>query len=199
MVGRCLIGGQMSVDNKKKKKKKSSKNIDIDQILLTHRQLFLFGVVDEKLSSSIIKRLIALDRISHKKSINLYINSVGGDVGCGYAIIDTMNGIKAPITTIITGEACSMAGLISIAGDRRAMTVNSYWMGHDLSGGIGGDYTTKVLDRAEYLKRYQKQLEEFIKEHTNLTDKEIVKGRHGELWLDAYECLKKGIIDILIK
>ena len=183
----------------KKKTKKGAKGIDVDQILLSNRQLFLFGEINDKLSYTIIKKLIALDKLNNKKPINLYINSPGGSCSDGFAIIDAMTGIRAPITTIITGEACSMAGIVSVAGDRRAMTVNSIWMGHDMSGGIGGDYTTKVLDRAEHLKRYQKRLEEFIAEHTNLTDKDLMKGRHGELWLDAYECLKKGVIDIFIK
>jgi len=183
---------------KRKKHKKYDKDIQIDQILFKNRQLFLFENIEEKITKELVREIRALDTVNHKPIV-LYINSPGGSVSDGFAIIDAMKGIKSPVVTIITGEACSMAGLISIAGDKRYMTSNSYWMGHDLAGGIGGDYTTKVLDRAKYLGKYQKQLEDFIKIHTKLTDKDIIKGRHGELWLNAEECYNKGIVDNIIK
>ncbi len=179
---------------KKDKKKKIKKIIDIEQILLRSRNLYLFEAIREENSKELIKSMMALDRIN-TKPIKLWINSPGGSVDCGFAIIDTMANISSPVITIISGEACSMAGFISVAGANRFITKNSTWMGHDMSGGIWGDYTTKVLDRAGFLKKTQKHLQEFLTEHTTLSKADLRKATHGELWLDPYECLKKGIVD----
>jgi len=166
--------------------------------LLYNRLLFLFGEIDERLSYHIVRRLAALDLINNKP-IALYINSPGGNVDGGFAIIDAIKGIKSLVYTIISGEACSMAGIISVAGDKRLMTQNSVWMGHDMQGGIHGDYTTKVLDRADFLKQEQTRLTTFLRNHTKLSEAELTKARHGELWLYHKDCLAKGIIDEVIK
>ncbi|RLI65940.1 MAG: hypothetical protein DRO67_01920 [Candidatus Asgardarchaeum californiense] len=185
-----------------KKKKKSTKKelkIDIDQILLQKREIFLFGVITTDLANNIIKKLLALDHIS-KKPIILWINSPGGSVRQGFAIIDIINSIKAPVITIISGQACSMAALISLAGKKRVITRHSVWMIHDMSGGISGDYTTKVLHRTHYLKQEQDRLFKFIKNRTKLTPSDMTKAKNGELWLNAVECLNKGVVtDILTK
>jgi len=179
---------------KKDKKKKIRKIIDIDQILLRDRHLYLFETVREKITKELVQEMRALDRISNRP-ITLWINSPGGNIDCGFAIIDTIKGLRSPVITIISGEACSMAGIISVAGKLRYITENSTWMGHDMSGGIWGDYTTKVLDRAKMLEKLQKHVDEFLMEHTKLSKEDLKKATHGELWLDPYECLKKGIVD----
>lgn len=187
----------------KKKRRKSRRNIkpkkiDVDQILLEERQLFLFEAIKPETTCELIKKMVALDK-KRTAPIALYINSPGGSVDCGFAIIDSIMGIDSPVFTIIVGEACSMAGLISIAGRKRFMTKHSIWMAHDMSGGIHGDYTTKVKDRAKFLEREQEKLQRFLSEHTKLTAKEITKAQHGELWLNPEECKKKGIVDEVIK
>jgi len=171
--------------------------IRLDQILLNERTVLLFGEIDVEQSYEIVERLIALDKINNSP-IFLVINSPGGSVSDGMAIIDAIRGIRSPVVTFITGEACSMAGLISITGDERWISHTAYWMGHDLSGGIGGDYTTKVIDRAKYLERYQKLLNDLMRDYTKLTDRDIQKATHGELWLSAYEALEKGIVDKVV-
>ena len=190
------------IKSKRKKKSRRSikkpKKIDVDQILLAERQLFLFDVIKQESTRNLIKNMIALDKQA-TAPIALYINSPGGNVDCGFAIIDSINGIESPVFTIIVGEACSMAGLISIAGRKRFMTKHSVWMAHDMAGGIHGDYTTKIKDRAKFLEREQEKLQRFLAQNTKLTAKEITKAQHGELWLAPDECLKKGIIDEVIK
>lgn len=189
----------MAKKKRKIKKKIVRENkIDVDQILLRNRQVFLFGVVSEELIYKVIEKIIALDKLS-QEPIVLYINSPGGNISDGFALIDVMRGIGSPVITVIVGEACSMAGIISIAGVRRYMSANSTWMAHDMAGGIDGDYTTKVIDRAEYLAKEQKRLLSFIRDHTKLNEKEIEKAVHGELWFHPTECLKKGIVDEILK
>jgi ATP-dependent protease ClpP protease subunit len=88
-----------------------------------------------------------------------------------------------------------MAGLISIVGKERYITKNAVWMGHDMSGGITGDYSGKVEYRADFIKKEWKMIENHLKSYTKLTDKEIETLRNGELWLQPEECLVKGIVD----
>lgn len=177
--------------------KRNIKKVDIDQILLKGRQLFLFETIRKESAKRIVERLIALDKISGKP-IAIWINSGGGSISDGFAIIDTMKQIRASVITIIVGEACSMAGIVSVAGNRKLMNEHAIWMSHDMSGGIGGDYTTKVLDRAKFLGQYQKRLFDFLKEHTKLSEKELTRAKTGELWFYAEDCKKKGIVDGII-
>lgn len=183
---------------KKKTKKKKIKELDIEQILLRKRQLFLFDSINGKSAKALIRDLVALDSLNNKPII-LWINSGGGSVSDGFSIIDAMEGISSLVVTLIVGEACSMAGVVSIAGDQRWMTEHAIWMSHEMAGGIWGDYTSKVLDRADFLKKEQRKLLEFIKNHTKLTKKELRKAKKGELWLYPEECKEKGIIDKVVK
>ncbi len=183
---------------KKTKKRRNSRRrekIDIEQILLRNRQLFLFGVIDEKMAFNITQRMIALSEISNDP-ILLYINSPGGMVDDGFAIIDCMKGLRVPVITFIIGNACSMAGLVSIAGEKRIISEHSIWMAHDMHAGII-DYATKIEDRAEFYKKEQNKLFNFIRKHTKLSEKEIQKAIHGELWLYPKEAKQKGIVDII--
>jgi len=180
------------------KKKKVKSEIKIDDILLKHRRLFLYGIVDDKKMEQLTKSILVLEGLSKTKPIYLYINSPGGSVSDGFALINTIKLIKCPVYTIINGEACSMGGLISIAGTKRYITKNAFWMSHDMRGGIWGDYSGKVEYRAEFIKKCWKMIEDHLKQHTKLTNKEIEIARNGELWLSPEECLEKGIVDKLL-
>jgi len=175
------------------KKKKINYEIKIDQILLKNRLIFLSEEIDQTLAKTINQQLLALDKLD-VAPIYMWINSHGGEVQSGFAIIDTMNLIKSPIITIVAGCACSMAGIISACGNMRLMTENSIWMSHDMTAGIK-DYATKLIERAEYYKKLQKQLFDIIRKQTKLSEQEIRKAINEELWLNAEECLSKGIID----
>ena len=141
-------------------------------------------------------QLIALDEIK-VAPIALYINSPGGYLTDGFAIIDAMRGIRSPITTFVTGGASSMAGLISVAGDRRVMSHTATWMAHDVHSYVE-DYATKMIDRVEFLKEQQKKIFDFLSKHTKLSKADLEKARNGELWLNAKDALKKGVIDSIV-
>ena len=102
--------------------------------------------------------------------------------------------IDAPVHTIIMGETNSMAGIISIVGQTRSATKNSVWMTHDMEVYFE-DYFKKVKDKVEFLKKYDKMIDQIYMDHTKLTKQEINKAKVGELWLFPDEMLKKGIID----
>ena len=71
-------------------------------------------------------------------------------------------------------------------------------MAHDMHGGISGDYAAKAIDRVDFVKWAQSKVFEILRKHTKLTEKELTKARHGELWLDAKDCKVKGIIDVIV-
>ena len=179
------------------KKKPDVKEFKPNEILIKNRQLFLHEVVNEKSSSRIITSIMALD-IESKNPITLWINSPGGSTSHGLAIINTMLMARSPIITIINTQACSMASLISIAGDVRKMVANGEYMCHDMKGGITGDYSEKVKYRAEWLEKHFQILNNIYREHSNLTEEDLEIARHGELWLNAEECLAKGVVDEII-
>ena len=187
----------MAKKKSKKLKKRSIPDIKIDQILLRDRQLFLFNDINEKIAKGIVQNLYALDVINHKRII-LKINSPGGHISDGIAILDAIRTIKSPVITWITGIACSMAALISVTGGLRVMTEDSIWMAHPPSGGVGGDYFNYERDRMKLLDLHEETIDEILKKCTKLTPKEIMKGKTGELWLSAKECLKKGIVDKIV-
>jgi len=176
--------------------RKRAIGIDIGQILLKQRHLFLTDVIDAGLMNKIIQEMYALDTLNHKPIV-LAINSPGGSVSAGMAIIDAMRAVKSPVITFVTGQACSMAAIISVCGNKRFMTQNSIWMAHPMSAGVI-DYTTFMRDRMKGLDLFERIMDDVLKKQTKLTAEEIASTSRGEMWLTSQECLKKGIVDAVI-
>ena len=187
--------------SKKRRRKlvlvKKIDKIEPEQVLLRTRQILLYGEINTEKAKEVIEKLITLNDINHDP-IALWINSGGGSVSDGFAIIDAMQGLEGKIYTIINGKACSMAGLISIVGTKRYMTKHSIWMAHDVYAGVE-DYATKLITRNDFYKTVQKQVFEHLREYTKLSEAEITKARHQELWLYPEKCLEKGVIDKILK
>ena len=184
----------MKIANKtKKKQKRSKRDTSLDKL----RIIILNKIIDGDSASKVIEKLLIFSEKSGKKPITLIINSYGGSVLDGLAIIDTIKSIKAPVRTLIIGKACSMAAFIFLAGDERAMTKNSYWMIHPMSCGTY-DYFSFIKDRVKFEKELNIKLLELLKKYTKLTKKDLAKFEVGELWLNAVEAKKKGITDKVI-
>lgn len=173
------------------------KNFNLDNYLLNKRELFLFETVDSTSISKLIKEIKYLD-FQNKKPIKIWINSPGGSTCDGLALVNIMKKVKSKIITIINSKACSMASIISIVGNERYIVKNGVWMAHDMRGGIWGDYSAKVEYRADWIKKHYQQLVDIYKQYTKLTEEDLKIARNGELWLQADECLKKGIVDKII-
>lgn len=171
--------------------------IDVEQLMLHSRQLHLTGQVAPKIIQPLIKQMMALALVGDEPII-LWINSGGGYCTDGFALIDTMRLSKVPIITVIKGKACSMAGLISVAGHTRIITENSWYMIHDVHGGAV-DYIEKAKIRMEFIIREQKQVFDFLKKNTKLTNKDLESAKNKELWLNPDECLQKGIVDQVVR
>jgi len=182
---------------RKRTKLKDILPINVENELLLSRTLFLSNAIDEKSATKLIKEILVLERLNNKLPILLWINSPGGYVNEGYAIINTFRAVKSKIITVINGEACSMASIIASCGDERCITVNSWWMGHDMTAGIV-DYSRKIESRAKMIKRLWEQLERTLIQHTKLSKEDLLELRNGELWLSAEEAVAKGVVDRVV-
>ena len=173
-------------------------DIDISNGSLSNRNLFLFEEVGERAIKNLIEKMLILDDVNNKP-INLYINSSGGGNSDGYALIDAMSNLTSKVNTYIVGYACSMAGIISIYGDKRYMSKHGVWMGHPGSGGVNGeDYDYMIKARIKMLDIYCDMVTKSLTNHTKLTKEDIALVNKSELWLNAEQALKKGIIDKII-
>ena len=167
------------------------------RILNHHRYILLHDIINNVSSDMVVSKLMAMNIINKKEPIYLEINSPGGGVAEGMSIINAMERIEAPVVTIISGQACSMAALISITGDKRFIYENSYFMQHSTSD-IVGDYIQYIKDRTKFLVEFESRTEKMLREKTKLSKMDIHKIRNGELWLNAEQSLAKGVVDKII-
>jgi ATP-dependent Clp protease, protease subunit len=181
----------------KKRKKDVLYDFEPKHLLHTHRHLFLYGEINDQTANYIKQNLIAFDIVSNQP-ISLWLSSPGGSCSAGLSIIEVITHINSPVVTIISGEVCSMAALISVTGKQRLAFKNtSTWMQHPMSSGQA-DYLNYIKDRTAYLTRFNKVLTSVLKEHTKLTASDYKKIETGELWLTGDQLLEKGIVDKLL-
>lgn len=176
---------------------------DIYSRLLKDRIIFVGGYEGEFTTDSantLIAQLLYLDSDDSTKDINLYINSPGGMVTAGLAVYDTMQFIKAPITTICMGMAMSFGAVILAAGSKgkRYALPNSRIMIHQpLVGGISGQ-ATDILVEAKEMSHTRRILEEIMAKHTGQPFTKINLDMERNNYMSAEEALKYGIIDEVI-
>ncbi len=176
---------------------------DIYSRLLKDRIIFVGGYEGEFTTDSantLIAQLLYLDSDDNTKDINLYINSPGGMVSAGLAVYDTMQFIKAPITTICMGMAMSFGAVILAAGSKgkRYALPNSRIMIHQpLVGGLSGQ-ATDILVEAKEMSYTRKILEEIMAKHTGQTFEKINRDMERNNYMSAEEAQKYGIIDEVI-
>jgi ATP-dependent Clp protease protease subunit len=188
------IEGQDQLDCKKESKYTEEFYF---RILNHNRYILLYDIINNMSSDLTVSKIKAMNILDKKKPIFIEINSPGGSVADGMSIINAMEQSEAPIITVISGQACSMAALLSIVGDKRFIYANSYWMQHSTSD-IVGDYIQYIKDRTKFLIEFEQRTEKILKEKTKLSKMDIHKIRSGELWLNAEQSLNKGVVDRVI-
>lgn len=171
--------------------------INITETLFQRRKLFLYDAVSPDSVSDLSQCIMLLDSINHDP-IELYINSPGGSIDDGFALIDLMRSVKSPVHTIAQGTVASMATLIFIAGNKRLAYKHSVLMLHDLFAGVA-DYGAKMKDRVDFFDKEWFAIRNHIQTYTKLTPEEIEKSRNGELWIFVDEAKEKGLIDEILK
>lgn len=180
---------------------KGERSYDIFSRLLKDRIIFLGEDVNPTTSSLIIAQLLFLESEDPDKDINLYINSPGGSITDGMGIIDTMNYIKCPVSTICIGMAASMGAALLAAGEKgkRFATPNAEILIHQpLIGGQGGGLSgqaTEIKIHADHLIRTREKLTKFLSDRTGQSIETIQKDTERDNYMTAQEALNYGLID----
>ena len=177
---------------------KGEKIYDIYSKLLDNRIIFISGEINDALSNLIISELLYLDSINNE-DIDIYINSPGGSVTSGLAIIDTMNFIKSDVRTIVTGIAASMASLILASGTKgkRMSLKNSEIMIHQPLASTSGQ-ASDIEIQAKRIIDKKRILNELLSKHTNNSLKKIEKATERDNYMTSSKALSFGIIDKII-
>ncbi|AIG43974.1 TPA: ATP-dependent Clp protease proteolytic subunit [Streptococcus suis] len=177
---------------------RGERSYDIYSRLLKDRIIMLTGPVEDNMANSIIAQLLFLDAQDPTKDIYLYVNTPGGSVSAGLAIVDTMNFIKADVQTIVMGTAASMGTIIASSGakSKRFMLPNAEYMIHQPMGGTGGGtQQTDMAIAAEHLLKTRNKLEKILADNSGKTVKQIHKDAERDYWMSAEETLAYGFID----
>ncbi len=169
---------------------------DIYSRLLRENIIFLGGPIDSNVASIVIAQMLFLQSENPKKDIQLYINSPGGSVTDGLAIIDTMNHIKNDVSTICVGMAASMGAHILSAGakGKRLSLPNSEIMIHQPLGGIEGQ-ASDIEITAKNIIMIRERLNKMMAKNTGQSVDKIAKDMDRNFWMTADEAKKYGIVD----
>ena len=172
---------------------------DIYSRLLNDRIIFLGGPIDDYTANLIIAQLLYLDNTDSKKDIHLYINSPGGSVTAGLAIIDTMNFVKSDVSTICVGIAASMGALILSSGKKgkRFSLPNSEVMIHQVMDGTEGQ-ASDIAINAKHILRTKDTLNKILAQNTNKKIDQVDKDSDRDYWMTSDEAKKYGIVDDII-
>ena len=173
---------------------------DIYSRLLKERIIFLSGPIHDDMANLIIAQLLFLESEDPKKDIYLYINSPGGSVSAGLAILDTMNHVKPDIATVTVGIAASAAAVILSAGKKgkRYSLPNSEVMIHQVMGGIEGQ-ATDIEIAARHILRTKENLNKILSKNTGKSLAQVTSDAERDHWMTSEEAKKYGIIDEIYK
>lgn len=169
---------------------------DIYSRLLNDRIIFLGGPIDDNVANLIIAQLLFLESQDQKKDIYMYINSPGGSVTDGLAILDTMHHVKPDIVTICVGTAASMGSLILSAGakGKRFALPNANIMIHQVSAGFSGQ-ASDIERNASYILKLKKRLNEILAKNCGKTVNQVENDSDRDNFMTALEAKSYGLID----
>ncbi|MFA5029786.1 MAG: ATP-dependent Clp protease proteolytic subunit [Patescibacteria group bacterium] len=173
---------------------------DIYSRLLKDRIIFLGSPIDDAVANTVIAQLLFLDSEDKDQDIKLYINSPGGSVSAGLAIYDTMQYVKADVSTICVGLAGSMAAIVLAGGakSKRLALPNSEIMIHQVMGGAEGQ-AIDIKIRAEHILKVKEKLDKILVKHTSRTLTQIERDTDRDKFMSAAEALDYGLIDKIVK
>ncbi len=172
---------------------------DIYSRLLKERIIFLGGAINDELANSVIAQLLHLEQEDAQKDITIYVNSPGGSVDAGMAIIDTMNFIKPDVQTVCVGLAASMGAMILSEGakGKRSVLPNSRIMIHQPMTGVEGQ-ASDIAITAEQILKIKKNLANMLVRSTGQKLSKIESDMDRDYWMSSEEAKKYGIIDLII-
>ena len=173
---------------------------DIYSRLLKDRIIFLGGPIVDQVANSVIAQLLFLENEDSKKEIQIYLNTPGGSVTAGLAIYDTMQYVKAPVTTICVGMAASMGAVLLAAGQKgkRFALPNSEILLHQVMGGAEGQ-AIEIEITARQIMKLKEKINQILAKHTGQKLDRIEKDTDRDFYLSTQEAKEYGIIDEVIK
>ena len=180
---------------------RGERSYDIYSRLLKERIIFLGEEVNDVTAGLVVSQLLFLESEDPDKEISLYINSPGGSITDGMGIVDTMNYIKCPVSTICVGLAASFGAVLLANGEkgRRFATPNSEILIHQplISGGLAGQ-TTEIKIHADHMVKTREKLNKLLSEKTGQSLEQIEKDTERDHYMTAQEALEYGLIDEII-
>ena len=169
---------------------------DIYSRLLKDRIVFVGGEVEDNMANAIVAQLLFLQAEDSEKEISMYINSPGGSVTAGLAILDTMKMVKCPVATYCVGQAASMGAILLAAGEKgkRHALPNARIMIHQPLGGAQGKATDIAITAKEIL-RIKDILNGILAEASGKTLGEVAEDTERDHFMSAHEAKIWGIVD----
>ena len=169
---------------------------DIYSRLLKDRIVFVSGEIEDEMANAIVAQLLFLQAEDSKKEISMYINSPGGSVTAGLAILDTMRMVKCPVATYCVGQAASMGAILLSAGEKgkRHALPNARIMIHQPWGGAQGKASDIEITAKEIL-RLKEILNGILADASGKTLEEVTKDTDRDHFMSAEEAKKWGIVD----
>lgn len=173
---------------------------DIYSRLLKDRIIFVSDTIETDMANTIIAQLLFLEKENPKQDIQMFVNSYGGEINAGMAILDTMNYIKCDVSTICVGVAASMGAVLLAGGvkGKRISLPNSEIMIHQPIGGAQGQ-ASDIAIRAENLLKTRENVYKLLSKFTGQTIKQIEKDADRDKFFSADEAQKYGLIDKVVK
>lgn len=175
---------------------RGERSFDIFSRLLRERIVFLNGPIDDNVSALVCAQLLFLEAESPAKEIAMYINSPGGVVTSGFAIYDTMQYIKSPVSTVCMGFAASMGSFLLMAGEpgRRISLPNARILVHQPSGGFQGQ-ASDIERHAEDIVKMKKRMIGLYAKHCKREPEEVERTLDRDFFMTAEEAKVFGLID----
>ena len=178
---------------------RGERSFDIYSRLLNDRIVFLGEEVTDVSANLVIAQLLHLESQDSEKDISLYINSPGGSVTAGLAILDTMNYIKCDVSTICLGECASMGAVLLSAGakGKRYALPNSMVLIHQPSGGAQGQQT-EIEIVADFMRKTRDRLNGILAVNTGQPIDRIERDTERDNYMTAQEAMEYGLVDPVI-
>ncbi len=179
---------------------RGERSYDIFSRLLMDRIVFLGSGINEDVANIIVAQLLFLDAEDPERDIYMYINSPGGGVYAGLAIYDTMQHLRAPVSTFCVGMAASMGAVLLAAGEegRRHALPNSRIMIHQPSGGSRGTASDIEIAAAEIL-HIRERLNGILSKHTGQPVDKIAQDVDRDRFMGPEEAVEYGLIDRVLE
>ncbi|EJQ13414.1 ATP-dependent Clp protease proteolytic subunit 2 [Bacillus cereus BAG3X2-1] len=178
---------------------RGERSYDIYSRLLKDRIIMLTGEITDELANGVVAQLLFLDADDPEKDISIYINSPGGSITAGLAIFDTMQIIKADVSTLCVGMAASMGAFLLAGGEKgkRFALPNAEVMIHQPLGGARGQ-ATDIEISAKRILHMRERLNQILSERTGQTVESLQRDTERDNFMTAEDALNYGLIDKIL-